>query len=44
MYYVLITDNNGNENRLKARTWEEVLSFVRMHRGKIKEFKFKRKE
>ena len=43
MYYVLITDKDGNENRLKARTWEEVLSFVRMHGGKIKEFKFKRK-
>ena len=43
MYYVLITDKNGNENRLKARTWDEVLLFVRMHRGKIKEFKFKRK-
>ena len=43
MYYVLITDNDGNENRLKARTWDEVLLFVRMHRGKIKEFKFKRK-
>ena len=44
MYYVLITDNDGNENRLKARTWDEVLLFVRVHRGKIKEFKFKRKQ
>ena len=43
MYYVLITDNDGNENRLKAKNWNEVLLFVRMHRGKIKEFKFKRK-
>ena len=43
MYYVLITDKNGNENRLKAKNWNEVLLFVRMHRGKIKEFKFKRK-
>lgn len=43
MYYVLITDNDGNENRLKARTWEEVLSFVRIHRGKIKTFTFKNK-
>ena len=44
MYYVLITDKNGNENRLKAKSWEEVLAFVRIHRGKIKEFKFKRKQ
>ena len=43
MYYVLITDKDGNENRLKAKNWNEVLLFVRMHRGKIKEFKFKRK-
>ena len=43
MYYVLITDNDGNENRLKARTWDEVLLFVRVHKGKIREFKFKRK-
>lgn len=43
MYYVLITDNDGNENRLKARTWGEVLLFVRVHKGKIREFKFKRK-
>ena len=43
MYYVLITDNDGNENRLKAKNWNEVLLFVKMHRGKIKEFKFKRK-
>ena len=43
MYYVLITDKNGNENRLKARTWDEVLLFVRVHKGKIREFKFKRK-
>ena len=44
MYYVLITDNDGNENRLKARTWDEVLLFVRIHKGKIREFKFKRKQ
>ena len=43
MYYVLITDKNGNENRLKARTWDEVLLFVKVHKGKIREFKFKRK-
>ena len=44
MYYVLITDKNGNENRIKTKNWNEVLAFVRIHRGKIKEFKFKRKE
>ena len=44
MYYVLITDKDGNENRLKARTWDEVLLFVRVHKGKIKEFKFRRKQ
>ena len=43
MYYVLITDNDGNENRLKARTWDEVLLCVRVRKGKIREFKFKRK-
>lgn len=43
MYYVLIVDLNNQEHRQRAKTWEEVLPFVRMHRGKIKEFKFKRK-
>ena len=43
MYYVLITDKNGNENRLKAKSWEEVLLCVRVDKGKIKEFKFRRK-
>ena len=43
MYYVLITDKNGNENRLKAKSWEEVLAFVRVQKGTIREFKFKRK-
>ena len=43
MYYVLITGTDGNGNRLKARNWNEVLLFVRVHKGKIREFKFKRK-
>ena len=43
MYYVLITDNDGNENRLKARPWDEVLLLGRIHKGKTREFKFKRK-
>ena len=43
MYYVLITDKNGNENRIKTKNWNEVLAFVRIHRGKIKTFTFKNK-
>ena len=43
MYYVLLIDLNNQEHRMKTRNWNEVLSFVRMHGGKIKEFKFKRK-
>ena len=43
MYYVLLVDLNNQEHRIKARNWNEVLAFVRMHKGKIKEFKFKRK-
>ena len=43
MYYVLIVDLHNQEHRQRAKNWEEVLTFVRMHRGKIKEFKFKRK-
>ena len=43
MYYVLLVDLNNQEHRIKARNWNEVLSFVRIHRGHIKEFKFKRK-
>ena len=43
MYYVLIVDLHNQVHRTKANDWNEVLSFVRMHRGKIKEFKFKRK-
>lgn len=43
IYFVLITDMHDQEHRIKANGWEEVLSFVRIHRGKIKEFKFKKK-
>ena len=43
IYYVLIVDLHNQEHRTKANDWNEVLAFVRIHRGKIKEFKFKRK-
>ena len=43
MYYVLIVDLNNQEHRLKTKDWEEVLKFVKRHRGATKEFKFKRK-
>ena len=40
---VLIIDLNDNEHTLETQEWNEVLSFVKIYRGKIKTFTFKNK-
>ena len=41
---VLIIDLNDNEHTLETQEWNEVLSFVKMYKGKIKTFTFKNKQ
>ena len=40
---VIIGDLNENEHVLETDQWNEVLSFVKMYKGKIKTFIFKNK-
>ena len=40
---ILIVDLNDNEHTLETQEWNEVLSFVKIYRGKIKTFAFKNK-
>lgn len=40
---VIIVDLNENEHVLETDQWNEVLSFVKMYKGKIKTFTFKNK-
>ena len=40
---ILIVDLNDNEHTLETQEWNEVLSFVKIYRGKIKTFTFKNK-
>ncbi len=44
MYYVLIVDLHNQEHVLETDQWNEVLSFVKMYKGKIKTFIFKNKQ
>ena len=43
MHYIKIVDMNDQDHRLKTSNWDDVLAFVRKHKGAVKEIKMNRK-